>query len=343
MARIQDRKGLHSLISSVNESNRDYYSRFGNWVSPQIKVFWLEVNQNYNVEEKLGLEPLDRNLFELVVEDDIFWVDTTNPRIWEIYTLSSTRNTEKKLIALSRGIKGVDKAWFTQSFMRRIQKEMGFSDRGFGIKYRDLLSNEKDTNNFSAKFWFGRRSLKSMEPVLDNLEKSFSISSIRFGKNISCDERNLTGQLYEFYYNGHLTVTTCDDTEEMFNLISMIRDLYLENLVYLEKENKRKPALIEVTFSEEIDRDGFDVLTQVGKRDLNLWLQPYHSESDMNRYCGVDMHTGDFINLDLGNDYSYISADKNSCMNVAPRFGTLSARYLSTSTNIYHDGVELFV
>lgn len=342
MVRVNDRKDLHSLISSVNESNREYYSRFGNWSNPQIKVFWLEVNENFNVLEKMGLRKLDRNLFELKVKKDTFWVDTSNGRIWEIFTLSSTRNTERNLIGLTKGMKGVDKTWFTQNFMKKIQRKMGFTDRGFGIRYKDLLSNGTDTNNFSAKFWFGRRSLKNMEPILESLEGSFSISSLRFGKNISNDEKRLTGQLYEFYYNGHMTITTCDDTEEMFYLIKMIRETYVKNLVQLEKENKRKPALIEVTFSEELDREGFDFLIHVGRRDLNLWLQPYQSESDYGRYCGVDMHTGDFINLDLGSDYSYISADRNGCMNVAPRFGTLAARYLSTSTNIYHDGVEMF-
>lgn len=338
MKRVRDRKELYSLLTSIGNSDVSLYSKYGPWTNPQIKVFWLEVDEKAlsRVVDISGMEPIDRNLYGFKYRNDQFWIDTRNSRIWEIFTLSTTEATNAMIKRNFTNNLGVDRTWFTQRFMTGIEKRTGFVNRGFGIKYRDIFSPRNDRTDFSAKFWIGKNNVQ--DDLLERIKERFSISSTRFGKS----EHGRPGQLYELFYNGHMTISASDDMEETFFLISTIGDHYSSSLRDLEKRNMERPTFVEVTFSSKIDREGFDSISQTGRGEMKLWLQQYGMENDLSRYSGVDLHTGDFVQIDMADKFSYISTEQKGCMNIAPRFGTLSSRYLSTMSTLYHDGVEIF-
>ncbi len=344
MRAIKDRKEFFTLLEAVNESNRDYFSRFGNWHAPQTKVFWLEVNEA-SIDQVIGSSDMKRigtRFFQLIYEYDLFWLDLSDKRIWQIFTFATSEKTNRMIDNLFTTLRGVDRVWLTERFMKNIQERLGYTNRGFGIKFRDILSLDDEIANFSAKFWIGKKSKPAHKQFLEDARRLFSISTLRFGIDRSEDGRTISGQLYELYYNGHLTATTTEDIESLIHLTNEVRKSYKDYIIYLENEAQRKPSFVEIEFSEEVDRESFDFITNRGAKDLRLWLQPYQHEEDLLRFSGVDLHTGDFVNLDMSDTYSYISAARGSCMNIAPRFGTLSSRYLSSSAAIYHDGVELF-
>ena len=344
MNTIKSRKGLFTLLQAICEENREYYSRFGQWKRPQIKVLWLEVNQRHvqNILESSGSKSIDKSLFSLYHEGEAYWIDTSNKRIWQIFTLSQTNTALRMLRSLFIGKMGVDKLWAPESFMFKAQKEFGYTNRGFGIRFKDSLTMEEPKSNFSAKLWIGRNPSEKQEHLLNVAKDNFSKSSIRFGKNWSLDGKSISGDLYELFYNGHMTVNTCDNFENFIDLISYIKNSYLKELELMEKERSKKPSFIETVFSEKIDSNNFSRISFSGIGKMRLWLQPYENRGDFRRYSGVDLHTGDFLTLDLGENYSYITPQLNACMNVAPRFGTLSARHLSSNVKIFYDGVPLF-
>ncbi|MDP3104192.1 MAG: hypothetical protein Q8M95_06250, partial [Candidatus Methanoperedens sp.] len=78
MASIKSRKELFALLQAICEDNREYYSRFGRWVRPQIKVFWLEVNERFmeSTLQSSGAQHIDTELFLLQYEDEPYWIDT---------------------------------------------------------------------------------------------------------------------------------------------------------------------------------------------------------------------------------------------------------------------------
>lgn len=342
MGRVKERKELFGLLSAVVSNNRDYYSRYGVWNYPQIKVFWIEVNTKLLPSFPNGLERVDKDLYELSYKDHTYWIDTHDSRIWEIITFAPTNKTNSMIRNVFLKLKGIDRLWFTEKFMRSIQKNMGYDDRGFGIKFRDILTEGNEYSSFSAKFWIGKSSPEKQIEFLKNAQTSFSMSNIRFGKSKEVEHEVLSSELYELSYNGHITITTSDDIENVFNVISTIEERYKKNLLFLEREAKKKPVVVEVTFTDLIKLQSFNAITAYGNRNLRLWLHPYEIDGELHRYSGVDLHTGDFIYLDLAESYSYISAGKDACMNVAPRFGTLSSRYLSSNSELFYDGVELF-
>jgi len=344
MKAIRDRKELFALLRSVSESNRKYFSRYGSWKSPQIKVFWIEVNEKYinNLIAFSEAIKIDKNLFEIYYEDDRYWLDTSDKRIWQIFTLAKTESAEKMIRNKITKYRGADRLWFTEKFMEKIQNHFGYTNRGFGIKFKDGLSFEKPVSYFSAKLWIGKSYTSRQKKLLETARDTFSISTIRFGINESQDDTNISGKLYELYYSGHLTVTTCDDLEDTFLLLNYIKKSYRREIEFLEREFMKKPNFVEVIFSEKIDRNGFAVISSIGKGNLKLWLEPYEEDGDLTRYAGVDLHTGDFVQIDLADDYSYLSASKGACMNFAPRFGTLASRYMTAGTRIMYDGVDLF-
>lgn len=345
MVSVKNRKELFALMQAICEDNREYYSRFGRWIRPQIKVFWLEVNERY-IESTLqssGAQHIDKELFLLQYEDEPYWIDTGNKRIWQIFSVAETKNTEKMLRSLFLGKKGVDKLWAPESFMLKAQDEFGYTNRGFGIRFKDTLTMKEPKSNFSAKLWIGRNPSENQQRLYNVANETFSKSSIRFGKNWSDDENHMSGELYELFYDGHMTVNTCDDFENFIEFISYIRNTYLGELNFMERERKKKPSFVETTFSENVNKSDFNRIVFSGTGHMNLWLEPYEIQDDIIRYSGADIHTGDFLTLDLCDNYAYISNQLNGCMNVAPRFGCLSARHLSSETKIYFDGVPLFV
>lgn len=342
MGRVSDRKEFYGLLNAVVNNNRDYFLRYGNWKYPQIKIFWLEVNLKHLSALPHQMEKIDNKLYEVRYKDEVYWIDTRDERIWEIFTLSSTQKTNSMLNNIFTNTIGIDRLWFTEKFMLKIRKKLGYDDRGFGIKFKDILTEGKDIADFSAKFWLGKNSTNRQISFLELAKSSFSMSNIRFGRTEIIDNDLPLSQLYELSYNGHMTVTTSTDTDSIFNVINTIEKQYKNNLIFLEKESKKKPVVVEVTYKDSVNISGFDAITSYGTRDLKLWLQNYEIGKDFGRYSGVDLHTGDFIYLDMADQYSYVTADENACMNVAPRFGTLSSRYLSSSTELFYDGVELF-
>ena len=344
MRSVKDRKELLSLLQSVNDSNRNYFSKYGAWKNPLIKVFWLEINKPFasNIIRQSGASKVDKKLYTIQDDENIYWLDTADERIWQIYTFAQTIKTNQMIERRFTKFRGADRVWLTEKFMANVQKKFGFDNRGFGIKFKDILSSNEDNTEFSAKLWLGKSYTKNQSELLKLVKKNYSISTIRFGINQSTDNTNLSKQLYELYYNGHLTVTTCENNEDLFSVLSYVKNNYRDQIEYLEKEFHKKHSFFEVLFSEKISTDGFNEFTHAGRSDLKLWLHPYQKEEDLTRYSGVDMHTGDFVHIDISEKYSYVSADKKACMNVAPRFGTLASRYMSSRAEIFHDGVELF-
>lgn len=339
------------MLASVNEGNRSYFGKFGKWESPQIKVFWLEINHEYReqVLARLNPTPRDKDLYEWQPEQGhLFWIDASDDRIWQIYTLASTEDAKRHLRPLYHEARGVDRLWFPETFLQGVRKSMNFDDRGFGISFRNLLTPEADRPLFSAKFWLSH--LDSSAPAsaakqafIDAGKRAFALSTVRFGRNVSSDDRGLSGQLYELYHDGHLTVTTCDETDDMLELLASIRGRYKQEVIDLEKARKRRTEVIEVEFDEPVAGASLNTLVESGSSNLRLWLHAFERSEDLTRYNGVDLHTGDFMHLDVADDYSYLSAERKACMNMAPRYGTLSSRYLSAKSRIFHDGVELFV
>ena len=173
---VKDRKEFFSLLDSVSASNRSYFSQYGEWTNPQIKVFWLEVNKRFlnHIIENSGMRKIDKNMFMLEVEDEVFWIDTTDERIWELYTFAKTKTAEKVIGKYFTLFKGVDQLWFTEKFMESIQKHFNYHDRGFGIRYKDLLSLEKEMADFSAKFWLGKNVSPKQKDFLDQARDIFS-------------------------------------------------------------------------------------------------------------------------------------------------------------------------
>ncbi len=257
MVIVKSRKELFSLLQAICEDNRDYFSRFGHWIRPQIKVFWLEVNESYinSVLESSGASMIDKNLYSIYFENEPYWIDTNNKRIWQIFCITKTLNGQKMLKSLFLEKKGVDKLWAPESFMFKVQDEFGYTNRGFGIKFRDSLSLREPKSNFSAKLWIGRNPSKNQERLLEVANDTFSKSTIRFGKNNSTDDRNISGEIYEFYYDGHLTVNTCDDFEKFIELIEYIKISYLTELEIMETKRNKTPSFIETVFSDKVDKN----------------------------------------------------------------------------------------
>jgi hypothetical protein len=232
--------------------------------------------------------------------------------------------------------------WIPEHFMDRVVQTFGFDQRGFGVKFDDDIATTNTRMNFSAKFWVGRNRQGARAEILDKVRELFSPSSIRFGRDEQADDTPLSSQLYELYHDGRLTVNTCSDVEEMLELARTLRESYSHQVSELEKQRERRDFPVEAVFAEPVDFEQMTELVRGGRSGLQMWLHRYALEPDVARFAGSDLHTGDPVTLDLGGDYAYVGTSKKACMNMAPRYGTLAARHLSTRCRLYVDGAEVF-
>jgi len=344
------RKELVSFISERLTLNREAQEETHRYRVNQLKVFWLEVNRERNVEAPSGpgwsLTDKDFYLYSgLTGENGTIWLDASNPRIWYAYSFAKRDSVEKVLRDQILSGAGVDRVWLTEQFMERVRHTHGYQGRGFGIFFQNALTDPRlpyDRPRFSAKFWLGPSIPPRQKAFLDSAEAAFSRSSLRLGRQSEDSESKASGLLMELYSEGSLTVNISEDPEEVLGLVREVGEDYAKDLTTMESSRLRTPRPIELRFLEPIKLDRFQRLVQTGIGDTRLWMQEYEEDEDLRRYTGVDLHTNELIDLDVAPEYAYLTTEREGCMNAAPRLMTLSAQRLSGRTELYYEGAKLF-
>ena len=162
------------------------------------------------------------------------------------------------------------------------------------------------------------------------------------GRESHRPDSRVSGLLIEVYAAGSMTVTASEDPEEVLGLASEIGQSYRKDLTEMETRRLRSPRPVELNFGMPIDLERFQNLVEAGQGQARLWMQRYDVEDGLHRYTGVDLHTNEFLNLDVGSDYAYLVTQRHGCMNVAPRLMTISAERISGKTSLFYEGVPLF-
>jgi hypothetical protein len=345
------RKGFFELVDLRLGQNQELLETTGKVSSSQLKVFWLEADPRYNPAPPVttGWRTLEPHFFFYEQPGtqgrNQIWLDTANDRIWYAYTFGTRDEVESILRRDLLSQRGVDRAWLAERFLEGVQKRAGYTDRGFRFSFKGALYKDKDPEGmprFSGKFWLGNQVSPEQKAFLRASQETFSKSSLRMGRRPLESEAAGTGLLIEVYARGHMTVTTCDDTEEILGLINEIGSNYTQDLRELERRRAEFPRPVEYRFGMKLDIERFRAQVESGVGPTKLWMQEYAEEDGLHRFVGVDLHTNDLLNLDLADSYGYLVGSPEACMNAAPRLMTLSAEFLSGKTDMYYEGAQLF-
>lgn len=350
MAKLpKTRKELYSRIARRLETNAALLEKTGKPSHKQLKVFWIEANQNYSPSPsaRYGWEETDRRFYILPDKDEAMhiWLDASDERVWRAYTFGPREKVDMVLKRKLLHRRGLDRVWLTEPFMERLRREHGYQDRGFRLHFRDSLSaarNLSERPRFSAKFWLGDEIPAKQERFVALAGETFSKSSLRMGRESRNPASQVSGLLTEIYAEGSMTITTSEDPEEVLGLANEVGRRYASELAEMETLRLRSPRPVELSFGMNINLERFQNLVENGQGQTRLWMQRYEAEDGMHRYAGTDLHTNELINLDVGPDYAYLTTQRHGCMNAAPRLMTISAQRISGKTSLFYEGVPLF-
>jgi hypothetical protein len=339
------------MVDTRLGQNRELLEATGKVPASQLKVFWLEVDPRHHPTPPAadGWRLLEPHFFFYsqpgVPGSNQIWLDAANERIWYVYSFGKRDDVEAILRRDLLSRRGVDRAWLAERFLESVQRKAGYTDRGFRFSFKGALSRDKDPEGmprFSGKFWLGNQVSVEQESFLRLSQETFSKSSLRMGRRSEGKSSSNSGLLIEVYSRGHMTVTTCDDTEEILGLINDIGTSYAGDLRELERRRESFPRPVEYRFGMKLDIEQFRAQVEAGVGPTKLWMQEYAEEDGLHRFVGVDLHTNDLLNLDLADSYAYLVGTPKACMNAAPRLMTLSAEFLSGKTDMYYEGAQLF-
>lgn len=270
--------------------------------------------------------------------DSIFL--NTGRRVWILYSLLDARESDLLVDQWTNATRGLDKCWLSRKYLLYWSDKLGWHQRGVGLKFFDGLTPEEEAGYLSLKIWHGAtRSIPSLNEVLSIAKDRFAMHSVRWQKKIE-GSIPLTE---EWYSDGKITINRAYSADEVLTSISEVALRYEDALFEATTLRDKKMGAFELTFTQNIDLDAFSSTVAKGKGLMNLWLVELESEPDFRRYKGIDLHTWDRIFLDVGQNYAYLTVPGKGCVNAAPRIATLQGEDNAGKTDIYFDGVPLFV
>lgn len=267
--------------------------------------------------------------------DGYFMLDTGDGRIWTLYTMMSVKESDRCVGAWMHTT-GLDRCWFSGSYLSNFGRRNNWKECGIGVRYRDEAAAGRRGNHFSLKTWFddGAGEDPQLKMILDSARDRYVTTSIRWrSEGIDSTELNA-----EWYSNGKITIYYSDSINEMFSSIASIGESYGSNIREIEGMRNEKRSPFEFQFKARVSLDRYSEALQSGKNGLKLWMRETEVSEDFRRYAGVDMHTGDRIFLDMGEDHAYMTIPGKGCVNAAPRFLAVNGENALGRISAYYEG-----
>lgn len=325
---------IESNLKFVNQLNevklKDFNIRFLDTKDSTLKI--ISVNDKHNKKIK-------------------FFGDLLDKRFWVFYSLDNSQLTDRFIDTLiTQQRSNFDYPWFFNEFMNRIG-DLGRNE-SFSIRFRnEFLKNNgelSEIKRLSMRFWGsdGRKILSQLNEGT-NLGKGIALSNmgVKIGDKDSFVNDNIN-------YKGRFTLISGNSINEHFHLVNTIKSFYAKtiqliesnSISYLVRNDKVRvdgnPLILE--FSEEIDDLKFFVDTITSSRiPFRIWGVPEFLSKDFVSINGIDLHTGDKINLEINRNWMKIYLPENSCGNTVARLFANVQHFFDSKTKLLLGDEEL--
>lgn len=353
--KINDKETLFEVVDHIIDKNHEKYSEFGRWEHPHLKTYLIESNiignniieRFSNIDGMRMFETESEDFYRLGTKGEInsAFLDVSHGRIWKLHTFISSNDSDTLINKLVDSVPRLDYCWFSNQLLNTIQKEYKF--RGIGVQYEDFFNEtfDEDTheilrNSLSFKMWNRGDFSKPEKELYALVNKHFSRNSIRVQEL----EEGHSNFLNELYYHGKITTTYAKNSNDIINKFpnSLIK-LYMSKLSLIEENRGVFGDPIEILFNEKIPIQKMVDYFKNGKLPFKLWLTTIKNRENFVNLYGVDLHTGDPIGLDIGEDFIWLNIPKSTCGNAGMRIPTLLSFSFPSSTQILLGGNELAI
>lgn len=343
--KIEGRQDFLNLIDYILENNHKKYSEFGKWNNPQIKTYLIEsnvssetINNQENFCNFIIKKTRDKNFYRISSKNfrNAGFLETSNNRIWKFFSPVVSDISDRIVTELVDNTIYLDRCWHTNQQLEKL--ELSYKFRGIGISYTDFFEKNKDERSgISLKLWTKGALKKHEKEIYEFVENKFARRSTRIQEII--DGKSIF--LKEVFFNGKITTTFAKSPEEIINFSTNLQQNYIDILKKIENERGVFGSPVELLFKEKLPIDKIVNYFKSGKNPFRLWLSPIEKKENFVRLFGVDLHTGEKIGLDIGEDFIWINIPKKTCGNAGLRIPTILCSSFPYRVQLKLGGEEL--
>lgn len=260
-----------------------------------------------------------------------FYLDKSNERFLVLHTNALANDTDYFVKKLTQSNDHeFDSAWLSTSMLKSISQDFGNRFYGYGVDYTDIFREDSDviepTDDLKMNI-SGTISQKVLETIRQDevVDRTMGYTKVTLGRGTKYH-----GVLEDLGYNGRFIVRKGDSVDDHISLVDHVTDEYSTKVYEIEKERIRgekcgEKSFIEGTsfdfeFSRSIEDWGF-YLPRIfnALEPFRVWGMKSKIERDMHRILGIDMHTGDPLDIEVSGQLMRIYLPNNSCGNVVLR------------------------
>jgi hypothetical protein len=286
----------------------------------ELKTYYLESNSGLPKVKETGplrisviptsLQDIHVIRLEFKKRSAIYYLDSADPRFLLLYTNGIAETTDPLFRLLVNSTSdSLDRIWLPTETQDIISRLSGNVFRGFGLFFDDIFTpRTRDvpiselTMNVSGVS--SGRALKALTND-EALNRAICYSKIRVERG--------NGKMYvadEIKYNGRIITKAGQSIDDHVNLVEIVRKKYRGLIDWVEGNSLGTKTVegrtlvegqaFELELSREIPNlDSFAQRLLESKEPFKLWGIINNISRNVRQVIGVDLHTGDPINLEI--------------------------------------------
>jgi hypothetical protein len=288
----------------------------------------------------------DRNLYRLVDDSQLFFLDTGHPRFQVLHSRAVTKKTDTTFLKLTeRDVAGYDHAWLPAAFLRRCQRDQltgfkfryatgvsGVTIRGISLDTGEIVDEPLRARNFSMTVSEDAYA----EREYDNLVRAHAFEGRKALEQIQFRAANadVAGDfiLNSVYASGKL-VGKGTSTAGHLLTVALVLDAYERIIQQIETDyalgwvpangglvHRGEPF----TFWFPPDAEIVDLAEFAGslfsaKRPFRLFGLPHNVTDRRLDVEAIDLHTGDPLSFEISREWMRVYLPRGSCGNIIAR------------------------
>ena len=327
-----------------------------------LKTYMMEANRGFPTNKEIldvtvdiqdtGLQGITVLTLRHEGKNARFFVDQSDRRFWLLHTNALADEAKWLFERLVFSPKGTfDKIWLPKKMVQELAEMPRNEFRGFGLDYVDYFGLEQSTERSLEELSmhaYGKSSMVAKgalekEPKLQN---SIATSMIRVRRG---DREEYV--IDELSYDGRFSARGGNSIDAYVSLIdittkkyrNLIENIERNSLGIKEVEGRTliKGRAFDFNFEREIpDTSKFVSILANSKQPFRIWGLKNKLANDVYQVFGVDLHTGDSIDLEVSSNLMRIYLPENSCGNTILRLYTNLQHYFDSNVKLNEEEIE---
>ena len=327
-----------------------------------LKTYVMEANRGFPTNKEIldvvadindtGLQDVTVLTLRNKGRNARFFVDQSDRRFWLLHTNALADEAKwlfEKLVFSPKGT--FDKIWLPKKMVQELAEMPRNEFRGFGLDYVDYFGLEQATERSLEELSmhaFGKSSMLAKgalekEPKLQN---SIATSMIRVRRG---DREEYV--IDELSYDGRFSARGGNSIDAYVSLIDITTKKYRNLIENIERNSLGlkevagrtliKGRAFDFNFDREIpDISKFISILASSKQPFRIWGLKNKLADDVYQVFGVDLHTGDSIDLEVSSSLMRIYLPENSCGNTILRLYTNLQHYFDSNVKLNEEEIE---